>query len=216
MEAEGLPPWWREIIGSDRSSPRAFDRCRKGGVGSYGDRIPVPITAPAAARWLAWQWRHGSGRTASASVRRNARRAARRGRPTWRQAAPDPGCSDRWMGPASRPACDRRAVCRTSARRTPGFPAEVDGRDITVIEMHQDHRLAAIAGEVGAVGVHHRVAAIGQHRMASDGQRADPRRGPQDLASSDETHAFSPFRPPHTACRASAPAPGHVRPPPIA
>ena len=33
MEAEGLPPWWREIIGSDRSSPRAFDRCHKGGVG---------------------------------------------------------------------------------------------------------------------------------------------------------------------------------------
>jgi hypothetical protein len=33
MEAEGLPPWWRETIGSDRSSPRAFDRCRKGGAG---------------------------------------------------------------------------------------------------------------------------------------------------------------------------------------
>lgn len=46
---------------------------------------------------------------------------------------------------------------------------------------------------VGAVGLHHRVGAIGKLGMVCEGQRADPRRGSQDLASSDEAHAFGSF-----------------------
>jgi hypothetical protein len=68
MEAEVLPPWWRKITGSGRSRPRAFDRCRRGRAGCAGDRRHRPSTAPAAARRLVWQARHGNGCTASVSV----------------------------------------------------------------------------------------------------------------------------------------------------